>query len=162
MGPAVGRTADRLVCRVVVPGWCVWCVVSQVRLITAEKVVGLDDTAVRWVGLVVDGAAAVVTDEVASCRVVAGCVDVSGCDMIVVFSVAVVCACVVGLCVVIGCVVGLCIISGCVVGRGVVVGLCVVTSGVVGPVVVGLGVVGLCVVTGCVVPIAVSCLLAVV
>lgn len=119
--------------------------VSQVRLITAEKVVGLDDTAVRWVGLVVDGAAAVVTDEVASCRVVAGCVDV------VVFSVAVVCACVVGLCVVIGCVVGLCIISGCVVGP-VVVGLCVVTSGVV----------GLCVVTGCVVPIAVSCLLAVV
>lgn len=141
--------------------------VSQVRLITAEKVVGLDDTAVRWVGLVVDGAAAVVTDEVVSCRVVAGCVDV-----VVVFSVAVVCACVVGLCVVIGCVVGLCvvigcvvglcIISGCVVGRGVVVGLCVVTSGVVGPVVVGLGVVGLCVVTGCVVPIVVSCLLAVV
>lgn len=130
--------------------------VSQVRLITAEKVVGLVDTAVRWVGLVVDGAAAVVTDEVVSCRLVAGCVDV------VVFSVAVVCACVVGLCVVIGCVVGLCIISGCVVGRGVVVGLCVVTSGVVGPVVVGLGVVGLCVVTGCVVPIAVSCLLAVV
>lgn len=125
--------------------------VSQVRLITAEKVVGLDDTAVRWVGLVVDGAAAVVTNEVVSCRVVAGCVDVSGCDMIVVFSVAVVCACVVGLCVVIGCVVGLCIISGCVVGP-VVVGLCVVTSGVV----------GLCVVTGCVVPIAVSCLLAVV
>lgn len=144
-------------CRVVVPGWCVWCVVSQVRLITAEKVVGLDDTAVRWVGLVVDGAAAVVTDEVVSCRVVAGCVDV-----VVVFSVAVVCACVVGLCVVIGCVVGLCIISGCVVGRGVVVGLCVVTSGVVGPVVVGPSVVGLCVVTGCVVPIAVSCLLAVV
>lgn len=141
--------------------------VSQVRLITAEKVVGLDDTAVRWVGLVVDGAAAVVTDEVESCRVVAGCVDVSGCDMIVVFSVAVVCACVVGLCVVIGCVVGLCIISGCVVGlgvvgRGVVVGLCVVTSGVVGPVVVGPSVVGLCVVTGCVVPIVVSCLLAVV
>lgn len=120
--------------------------VSQVRLITAEKVVGLVDTAVRWVGLVVDGAAAVVTDEVVRCRVVAGCVDV-----VVVFSVAVVCACVVGLCVVIGCVVGLCIISGCVVGP-VVVGLCVVTSGVV----------GLCVVTGCVVPIAVSCLLAVV
>lgn len=136
--------------------------VSQVRLITAEKVVGLDDTAVRWVGLVVDGAAAVVTDEVVSCRVVAGCVDVSGCDMIVVFSVAVVCACVVGLCVVIGCVVGLCIISGCVVGRGVVVGLCVVTSGVVGLCVVGPSVVGLCVVTGCVVPIVVSCLLAVV
>lgn len=120
--------------------------VSQVRLITAEKVVGLDDTAVRWVGLVVDGAAAVVTDEVASCRVVAGCVDVSGCDMIVVFSVAVVCACVVGLCVVIGCVVGLCIFSGCVGDLGVV----------------GRGVVGLCVVTGCVVPIVVSCLLAVV
>lgn len=141
--------------------------VSQVRLITAEKVVGLDDTAVRWVGLVVDGAAAVVNDEVVRCRVLAGCVDVSGCDMIVVFSVAVVCACVVGLCVVIGCVVGLCVVIGCVVDRGVVVGrgvvgLCVVTSGVVGPVVVGLGVVGLCVVTGCVVPIAVSCLLAVV
>lgn len=74
MGPAVGRTAESLVGGAAV-GWCV-AVVRRVRLIPGEGVEGVVDPVVSW-GVLVVGAAAVVTD------VAAACVDVLGCDVVV-------------------------------------------------------------------------------
>lgn len=88
--PAAGRTAEsvvgrtaEVVCRVVVLGRGT-TVVSRLRLITGESVVGL--------AVVSRVAAAVVTDAVVSFRVLVVCVDTIGFKLVVGFSVASVCA----------------------------------------------------------------------
>lgn len=88
--PAEGRTAESVVGRTVeVVCWVVvlgrgTTVVSRLRLITGESVVGL--------AVVSRVAAAVVTDAVVSFRALAVCVDTIGCKLVVGFSEASVCA----------------------------------------------------------------------